>query len=51
MLVNLSEEERTVPAEALAAMTGTAHDLVADVDVELWADVPLAPLQFRWLQV
>ena len=36
---------------ALAAMTGTAHDLVTDVDVELWADVPLAPLQFRWLQV
>ena len=51
VLVNLSEEERIVPAEALAAMTGTAHDLVTDVDVELWADVPLAPLQFRWLQV
>jgi amylosucrase len=51
VLVNLSEEERPVPADALAAMTGTAHDLVTDVDVELWADVPLAPLQFRWLQV
>jgi amylosucrase len=51
VLVNLSEEERTVPAEAFAAMPGAARDLVTDVEVELWADVPLAPLQFRWLQL
>jgi amylosucrase len=50
VLANVSEEERTVPAEAFAALRGTARDLVTDTDVELWADVPLAPLQFRWLQ-
>jgi hypothetical protein len=51
VLANLSEEERTVPAEAFAAMPAMAHDLVNDIDVELWAEVPLAPLQFRWLQL
>ncbi|WP_375388332.1 alpha-amylase family protein [uncultured Amnibacterium sp.] len=49
VLANLSEEVRTVPAEAFAALPGTAHDLVTDVDVELWADVRLEPLQFLWL--
>jgi amylosucrase len=49
VLVNLSEEERTVPSEAFAALPAESHDLVLDVGVELWADVPLAPLQFRWL--
>jgi amylosucrase len=51
VLANVSEEERTVPAEAFAAMPAMAHDLVTDVDVELWADVVLEPLQFRWLQL
>jgi amylosucrase len=51
VLANLSEQERTVPSEAFAAMAATAHDLVTDVDVELWADLPLAPLQFRWLEL
>jgi amylosucrase len=49
VLVNLSEEERAVPAEAFAALPAESHDLVLDVGVELWAEVPLAPLQFRWL--
>lgn len=51
VLANVSEEERVVPAEAFAAMPAVAHDLITDTDVELWADVPLAPLQFRWLQL
>ncbi|MGT2424903.1 amylosucrase [Amnibacterium kyonggiense] len=51
VLVNLSEEERTVPAEAFASMPAVAHDLIADVDVELWADLSLRPLQFVWLQL
>jgi amylosucrase len=51
VLANLSEQERVVPSEAFAAMPAMAHDLVNDIDVELWAEVPLAPLQFRWLQL
>ena len=51
VLANLSEEVRTVPSESFAAMPGTAHDLVTDIDVPLWADVQLEPLQFLWLQV
>ncbi|RIX30966.1 amylosucrase [Amnibacterium setariae] len=51
VLANVSEEERVVPSEAFAALPAVGHDLVTDTDVELWADVPLAPLQFRWLQL
>jgi amylosucrase len=51
VLANCAEERRTVPAEVFAALPGTAHDLVTDVDVELWADVVLEPLQFLWLEV
>lgn len=51
VLANLAEEPAVIGAAAFAAMPGTAHDLVTDVDVELWADLELAPLQFLWLQV
>ena len=50
VLANVSDAARIVPREAFAALPATAHDLVADITVELWTDVELGPLQFLWLQ-
>lgn len=50
-LVNVSDSPQTIAADLLAALPATAHDLVADITVDLWTDVELDPLQFVWLAV
>ncbi len=49
VLVNVSEERRTVPSEAFAALPGSARELLTDIETPLWADLELEPLQFLWL--
>jgi hypothetical protein len=51
VLANLADSAQQVPAEVFAALSGSAVDLLTEVEVPLWADLDLAPLQFVWLQV
>ena len=51
VLANLTDSAQQVPAEVFAALSGSAVDLLTEVEIPLWADLDLAPLQFVWLQV
>ncbi|WP_375399975.1 alpha-amylase family glycosyl hydrolase [uncultured Amnibacterium sp.] len=51
VLANLSDSPRTLPADLFADLPATAHDVVADITVDLWTGVELEPLQFVWLAV
>jgi amylosucrase len=51
VLANVSERPQAVGAEVFRALPGAAVDLITELEVPLWADLELAPLQFLWLRL
>ena len=51
VLANLADSDRVLPAGLFTGLPAAAHDVVADITIDLWTDVELDPLQFVWLTV